>query len=452
MSQGRLRGAWCAALVLAGCAGFTKERGHTEVSAMVEERTGLKTGWELGPLERAELDARVDALLKGGLTRPGAVQLALLNNPALQATYEELGVSQADLLQAGMLTNPSLGVGVGLPLRGPLSALEIEFSVVQGVLDLFMLPSRKEMAAGQFAADTLRIAHEALGVAAEAAEAFIEAQAARQEVMLKQRTLEAAEAAAELAVKQRAAGNLSELRVATEQAAAEEARLQVGAAELHEVEAREALNRLLGLSAARAKWTLAEELPEVPEADPPLGNLERVAVNRRLDLQALRKQADLLLNATSLAKSSALFGTVEVGIGGKHEDGHPFLLGPTLVLELPIFDQRGAMISRLEANQRQAERRLTAATVDARSQVRVSRARLVNARDRVEKLKTALLPLRARIVELSQQHYNGMFIGAYDLLRAKQDQVAAYGEYLGAVRGYWQARAALERASGGALQ
>ncbi len=449
MSSLRWRGAWCAAWVLAGCAGFTKERGHDQVSALVAERSGFKTGWETGSPERAELDARVDALLKDGLTRARAVQLGLLNNPALQATYEELGVSQADLLQAGMLSNPTLGLGLGIPLRGPTDLVEVEFSLVQNVLDLFLLPVRKEMAADQFAADTLRVAHEALGVAADAADAFIAAQAARQDVMLKQRTLEAAEAAAELAVLQRAAGNLSELRVATEQAAADDARLMLGTAELHEVEAREALNRLLGLSGGRTKWSLAEDLPEVPAQDPPLGNLERVAVERRLDLMALRKQADLLSNAVSLAKSSALFGTVEVGIAGKHEAGHPFLLGPSLTLELPIFDRRGAMIARLEATHRQAERRLTAATIDARSDVRVARARLVNARDRVEKLKTSLLPLRARIVELSQQHYNGMFVSAYDLLRAKQDQVAAYGEYLASVGGYWQARAALERASGG---
>jgi outer membrane protein TolC len=35
-----------------------------------------------------------------------AVQIALLNNRGLQASYGELGISEADLVQAGRLPNP----------------------------------------------------------------------------------------------------------------------------------------------------------------------------------------------------------------------------------------------------------------------------------------------------------------------------------------------------------
>jgi hypothetical protein len=51
----------------------------------------------------------VQKLLQGGLTREHAVEIARLNNPHLQETYDELDVSQADLVQAGLLSNPSLG-------------------------------------------------------------------------------------------------------------------------------------------------------------------------------------------------------------------------------------------------------------------------------------------------------------------------------------------------------
>lgn len=452
MVRSRTRGAWSAVLLCAGCAGFEKSRGHDEVATLVQERSGQSTGWKDGTPETKELDARIDALLRDGLTRARATQLALLNNPKLQQTYESLGVSQADLLQAGMLSNPSIGAAVGIPIRGSENFVQVELSLVQNVLDLFLLPARKDLAAQQFALDTLRVAHEALGTVAETADAFVAAQAAHQRVMLRQRLVEGAEAAAELAQKQREAGNLSELRLAGEQAALEEARLALSDAELEEVEAREAVNRLLGLSGARTKWTLVEELPEVPATDPALGNLERVAVDRRLDLVALRKQESLMSSALSLAKASALFGTIEVGVHGKQEASGTRLVGPSLVLELPLFDQRGAMIARLESAQRQVERQSAGAALDARSEVRVARARLVHARDKVERMKATLLPLRARLVELSQQHYNGMFIGAYELLHVKAEQVEAVNGYLDAVTTYWQSRAALERASGGALE
>ena len=52
---------------------------------------------------------------------------------------------------------------------------------------------------------------------------------------------------------------------------------------------------------------------------------------------------------------------------------------------------------------------------------------------------------------LSQQHYDAMLLGVYQLLMAKQSEVNAYREYIEAVRDYWMARADLERATGGRL-
>lgn len=439
------------AVGLVGCAGISKQRGHEDVSALLEKHAGFATGWREGTPEAAEISARVDSLLDGGLTHAAAIQISLINNPALQAMYEELGIAQAEMAQAGMLSNPSLGASVGFPYPSMSSLVEIELSLVQNLLDLFMLPIRRERAADQFTADTLRVAHEALGVTAEVSEAFIHAQASKRMVVLRQTLVEAARAAAELAGRQRTAGNISELAYLSERATLEQARLALSDAELQLVEQREALNRLLGLWGARTGWALAEELPELPASDPPLDRLESLAVKRRIDLEALRRQDQLMNNAVGLARSSWFLGTIEVGVNGKQESDGARLIGPSLVIELPIFDQRGAMIAKLEAQQRQSERRLAAASVAARSEVRVARSQLIQKRQRVEHFKSSLLPLRERIVELAQLHYNGMFLSPYELLALKRDQVEAYGGFLEAVSDYWLARTALERATGGSL-
>ncbi len=439
------------ALGLAGCAGISKERGHDQVSALVEQHAGFATGWGEGTPEGAQISARVDALLDGGLTHAGAIQIALINNPALQATYEELGIAQAEMAQAGMLSNPSIGASVGFPYPSMGAMVELELSLVQNLLDLFMLPIRRARAADQFTADTLRVAHEAMGVTAEVSAALIHTQAAQRMVALRQTFVEGARAAADLAGLQRAAGNLSELGYLTERASLEQARLALSDAELSLLEQREALNRLLGLWGPRTGWALAEELPELPAVDPPLDHLEALAVGRRIDLEALRKQDQLMSHAVGLARSSWFLGTIEVGVHGKQETDGARLVGPSLVIELPIFDQRGAMISKLEAQQRQSERRLAAASVAARSEVRVARGQLIQKRQRVEHYKTSLLPLRERIVELAQLHYNGMFLSPYELLSLKREQVEAYGGFLEAVSEYWLARTELERATGGSL-
>ncbi len=62
-----------------------------------------------------------------------------------------------------------------------------------------------------------------------------------------------------------------------------------------------------------------------------------------------------------------------------------------------------------------------------------------------------MVPLRERVVALSQEQYDAMLIGAYQLLAVKTAETAAYRGYLEATRDYWLARVDLERAVGGRL-
>ena len=439
-----------AALLASGCATIQKERGHAEVAALVEERIGRKTRWNQGTPEDAEVARHLDALLAKDLSSDSAVEIALLNNPALQATYEDLGVSQADMVQAGLLTNPTLSGSIGFPLSSD-GVSETEFSLVQEFVDLFTLPLRKRVAKEQFIADTLRVAHEALATAAEVKKTYSQVQARQQLVELRRMVLEAADSAAQLATLQFDAGNITELELANERAAAEEARLELAQEELALVEDREHLNRLLGLWGPRTQWTLTEKLPAPPGEEAPLEHLESLAIRQRLDIDAARKQVELLWNALELSRSTRFIGRFEVGVHTHRDANGPRLFGPTLSLDLPIFDQRQALIAKLEAQHRQGERRLTELSVNARSEVRAARARLLTLRGVTERYHRVVLPLREKVVEQTQLQYNAMQLGLYVLLEAKRAQVTAWRAYIEAVRDYWMARAELEQLVGGRL-
>ncbi|WP_240359066.1 TolC family protein [Pyxidicoccus trucidator] len=444
------RGLLCLGLLASGCASIQKERGHAEVAALVEERLGRKTRWNQGTPEDAEVARHLDTLLMEDLTSDRAVEVALLNNPSLQSTYEDLGVSQADMVQAGLISNPSLSGSIGFPIAG-VGVSEHEFSLVQEFMDIFTLPLRKRVATEQFMADTLRVAHEALATAAEVRKTYSEVQARQQLVELRRMVLTAAEAAADLATRQREAGNITELDLASERASAEEARLDLAQEELSLVEDREHLNRLLGLWGPRTQWKVSEQLPALPSQEASLERLESLAIRQRLDIDAARKQASLLWNALELARSTRYFGRVEVGVHTHRDADGPRLFGPTLTLELPIFDQRQALIAKLEAQHRQGERRLMELSINARSEVRAARARLLSLRMMAERYQRVVLPLREKVVEQAQLQYNGMQLGLYALLAAKREQVEAYRSYIEAVRDYWMARAELERLVGGRL-
>ena len=442
----------CGALAVAagGCATFEKQKGHDQVAALVRERSGATTGWGEGSPGAEQIAARVDALLGGGLTLDGAVEIALLNSPALQATYEELGVSQAEMIQAGLLSNPTLDIKLGFPLT-PSTVNELEIGLVQELVELLMLPLRTKVAAEQFQADILRVSHEALQAAAEAKKQLAAVQAEEQLLEARRKALQAAEAAADLAHRQHRAGGITDLELAERTVAHEQARVEVAQVELSLAASRERLNRLLGLWGPRTEWKVRDALPGLPVEEVPLDRLESMAIRRRLDLAVARHEVAMLARAADLARTWRYFGRVEVGVDTHQDADGPRLLGPSLVLELPVFDQRQAAIARLEAQQHRAERRLAALSVDARSEVREARARLLAARQLVLHLDANVLPLRRRVVEHSLRQYNGMQLGLYQLLEAKRAELDSERDRLEALREYWSWRFELEKLVGGRI-
>ncbi|HYQ04841.1 MAG TPA: TolC family protein [Polyangiaceae bacterium] len=436
---------------LPACAHMEKGRGHDSVSHLVESRSGHRTGWEQGSPEARQIQERVNALLKGGLNRERAVQIALINNPHLQETYDELDVSQADLVQAGLLSNPTLSGSIGFQLGHASGRPEYEVSIVQSFLDIFMLPLRKRVAEAQFDADTLRVAHAALQVAAETSKEFVELQTSEQTVELMRNIAASADAAASLAEKQFEAGNINQRAVASERAASAQAELDLAHDQLTVLEHRERLNRLLGLWGANSGWQSAQPLQAIPSSEAPLEHLEVTALKQRLDVEAARKQVEMMDSALSMARTSRYTGLVNVGAHVHQDADGPRLAGPTLSLELPIFDQRQALIGRLEAQRRQAQRRLDALGLDVRSEVRLAKAQLDLNRHAAEQYLNALLPLRRTVLEQSELEYNAMQIGLYELLATKRSEIETFRAYLNTVRDYWLAHAELERALGGRI-
>ena len=73
----------------------------------MNEWGGHRIHWNQGTDADAQVAAVVDDLLSTALTADSTVQIALLNNPSLQATYASLGVAQAELVQATESTEAS---------------------------------------------------------------------------------------------------------------------------------------------------------------------------------------------------------------------------------------------------------------------------------------------------------------------------------------------------------
>lgn len=436
-------------LVFAGCTSTNPKAAFDDMGKRVASHTGQEVRWMRDDTERDEMEKAVEALLQTNLTAQSAVSIALLNNRSLQADFEEIGISQADLSAASRLRNPEFEGFWRFPNHGP--GLNAEYSLAQDFLDLLTLPARKKIAARNLEAVKLRIAHQVLTLAAETQVAFYTVQARQQLTNRLALIAEVNEAAADVALRQYDAGNINALELQNQQAAYTQSRLDFARTQTQLRADREKLNRLLGLWGKQTAWQMADELPSVPDTEMPLENLEALAISNRLDLAAARGEVVNFQSALKLKKSVRWIPGASLGFSAEQDLDHSWVLGPTLSLEIPIFDQGQPEIARLASEYRRAARNLEALAVNIRSGVREVRDTFIAARDAAEYFQKVLLPQRQRILRETLLQYNAMQVSTIVLLSAKEREALAEREAIEALRDYWIARAELERAVGGRL-
>jgi cobalt-zinc-cadmium efflux system outer membrane protein len=437
--------------LLAACA-VPRGAGFDDVKRLVRERGIQKIYWKQGGQEDDAVENEIDSLLSRELTPASVIEITLLENRKLQATYERLGVAQAELVQAGLLKNPFFFAHIGIPVGKPSgTGVAWEFSIVQEFIDLFLIPLRKRLARAEFERVKLEVADQILDVTAAVRTAYYTAVASQIVAEVYRVTGQALEAAAEISDRQAQAGATNALDAAAERSAFAEARLTLLLVEERAEVDRERLTRLLGLWGHRTRFQLPKELPTLPGTDPSLEKLESFAVTHRLDLASLRQEMAIASAALSATKATRFIGSLELGADAHREPEGFRVFGPSLRLDVPIFDQGQAKLARLLAEYRRIASQIQARAVDIRSEVRESRIRLLTARRATEYFRTTLLPLREEIVALSQKQYNSMQIGVFQLLQAKNSELASYRQYVESLRDYWIARAELERVAGGKL-
>lgn len=437
-------------LLFAGCASVDPRLTFDSVAATVAARSGVEPAPIHTQSEEDAAELAAAQLLAVPLDDRSAAQVALLRNRELLAEIEELGIARAEYAQATRIANPGLHAFRRTPDQG--SGANVEWSLAQDVLDILVQPARKRLAAVELEAAKLRLGQTMLDLVAEARIAFFELVAAEETADRAATVRELTAAAAELARRQRDAGNLEVREVALFEAADAQALVELTRAQLAEGEARERLNVLLGLSGAATDWKAARHLAPLPAADPDPAGLERRAIEQRLDLGAARFGVDLVGRALALKRGTRFFPVgIEIGLNQEKETDGTRLRGPQLAIALPLFDTGAASIARLEAEHRRAQRQLEQLAIEIRSEVRLARDRLIGARALVATHDGSLLPKRRQVLEQTLLHYNMMLLGVYDLLLARREETEAEQAATAARRDYWIASARLERAVGAAL-
>lgn len=437
--------------LLAGCASVTPGSSGEPSPASLDQTIGTRVPSQTGGLhgnpDEAAVAAKLEDLLRAPLGLQDAVQIGLLNGPKLQAIYAELDIARLDVVEAGLLSNPTLDVRVR-PTFNPAALANLEFGLVQGFIDLLVRPARKRMAAAVYEESRLRLAGEVVAYVSDVQTAYFDLQAALNAQQVLAEIAESASASADLAERFHAAGNISDLRWKQELAASEDVALAVIKQEQDVSDARESLAALLGLGVQRA-WTVPDILPAPPAKDETVGELETVALERRLDVAAARQTLHVALIALKNKTDWRLWKELNIGIGADRDSDGQWAVGPEFQVPLPLFNQGRPEVARAAAAVQKAQNDVKAAEIRARTDVRRAAARLATSRKRIDRYAGIVLPLKRDIVALKQQEYNYMFIGAFEVLLAKKEETSAYLAYIESVHAYWRSRADLDRVLGG---
>ena len=466
-------GAALATVLLAGCASVSPQSAFDDVEETLDGRVPYRVAWHTGADADREAAAAVDRLLADSLTAEAAVQVALLNNRRLQATYEDLGVAQAELVQAGLLANPVFGARAlwALEESGPP---DLGFNVALDFLDVFYRPLRRRVATAAYEGARYRVSSAVLDLAARTRAAYVQAQAAQARLDLQRRVVQNAEAGYTASRLLREAGNVPAVDLLAEQALYEQARLDLLVAEGDVAERREALTRLMGLFGEDAAYGLAGTLPPVPDApDFPtvsasveartlpgermdmeamtermeeapaafdVDAFERAAVAASLDLEAARQDVETAAVRLGLAGAEAVLPELHAGAELEREEGE-WELGPEAEIALPLFDQGQARRAAARAELRRARALYYATAVDVRSAARQLAQRLATTRRAGLHYQRVVLPLRAELAQQTLLQYNAMQTGVFGVLQAQQMEAEAARRYFDALAAYWEARA-----------
>jgi outer membrane protein TolC len=439
----RILAALPALIFLGGCATFSADGGLESVQTASKER-GLaqNVAWLKTGKDAETARATVKKLLASPLTADNAVQIALLNNHGLQATYAELGIAEADVVQAGRLRNP--GFSFGRLTRA--DEVEIERTFLFDVLGLITMPIRTDLEKRRFELTKGRVAMATLDVAADTRRAFYSAVAAQESVKYMERVQESAEASAELARRMASVGNFSKLDRAREQVFYAETTAQLARVKQQALAERERLTRLMGIWGKDTGFRLPERLPDLPKTPRDIADLEAIALKKRLDVQSAMQEAENIASALGLTKATGFVSVLEVGYMRNSESGQPRQTGYEIELRLPIFDWGGARVARAEHTYMQAVNRAADTAVRARSEVREAYAAYRTTYDLARHYRDEIVPLRQRISEENLLRYNGMLISVFELLADARQQVAGVNAYIEALRDYWLSETSLNLA------
>ncbi len=471
-------------LLMPGCTRIDQTAELQQAREAIESATGVLPGWS------ADMPVREYRPAAGEVfTLDAAIELALANNRGLRAQVETIGQAKSDLVQAGLLSNPIFSIAFRFPEGGGRS--NIDFGLVQDFADLWLIPSRKRAAFAALQQRILGLANEATALVNDVRTAYHRLQYQATAVHLQEQNRRILQEALALAEARFRAGDTSQLDVNLTRGRLLEADLELLQVRAELDQTRHGLLRLMGAADAGRDFQPVALTDRVEPPIAPETALVEAALGRRLDVQAANWEVEAA-TAEYQQERLKLFPSLSIGVAAEraesrgpagpkpfhelaresvpnreltfHELETPgerrrerareidFIIGPSLELPVPIFDQNQAQIAKAwyrarELRERQAE--LEQRVIES---VRLAVVARRLAADRVRFFLDALLPQQQLNLEFAQKAYQAGQENILTVLLAQEALIRTRLNFAAAQRDLAISAANLDREVAGHLQ
>jgi cobalt-zinc-cadmium efflux system outer membrane protein len=392
---------------------------QAQTPAAVSKQVKERTGHELNPMAKASGAALPDGVsLDDGVSEDETVAIALWNNAALQAELTALGIARADLIEAGLLRNPSLTVIF------PFSTRILEAVANWPLEALWQRPRRVAAAKLELERVGESLIPRALDLVRDVRLAYADYALALARARIAQQSVRERSEIAVIFNARFRAGDISELETGA-------ARLDAGLAEeqaahlTHEVAlAQTRLRALLGFStesqafninvpftagAAGANQPVSVNAsttaftPPAASQNETLGELIKQALEARPELKVAELAIEAAGQRAKWERSRILAVSAIAKEYGRGANG--FEQGPGLQIELPIFNRNQGGISRAEAEIERAAKQLIAARQRVAAEVQEAYVQMVQAREAHEVWRARVLPAIEQDIRLAERAY-----------------------------------------------
>jgi cobalt-zinc-cadmium efflux system outer membrane protein len=425
--------------VVLGCAPQRTQWLGAVVSSGIEDRSGYWVDTSIPPAETV-IPAGVS--LNDAVSDDEAVAIALWNNPGFREAITELGIAEADLIGAGLLSNPVLSI------LFPLGPKQLEFAVTFPLEALWLRHRRVDIAELEGQRVGERLVQHGLDLVRDVRVTYADLALVEERLRIATEAKRLAAGIAELAARRVEAGESSELETAAarldaRRAAAEAARLEHEAAIV-----RDRLRWLTGLDDFDGELTFVAPRT-LPNLDHDVRELIRTAMAARPDLRASELAMEAACQRAGLEHWQILRLSGVLDANEEGEDG--FEIGPGLEVELPIFNRNQDGVARARAEIERAVCRQHAVRSRIRREVREAHRRYVQAQELLDTTRNRVLPEVRRTMGRAEKAYaagEASYLLVLETMRQRLDSETSEAEAIAALR---RAQAELERSVGSRL-